>query len=140
MCTGSSGCHPAPARLFSLVGHSGPDRGPSGWGQLSGANVCHSYPFSSPSICCSSAYVPTSWPGHQLPEFVTKNASDGASLVVQWSRICLPMQETQVQSVGQEDPLEKEMATHCSTLAWKVPSTEEPGGRQSMGPHRVGHD
>ena len=42
-------------------------------------------------------------------------------------RICLPMQETQVRSLGWEDPLEKEMATHSSTLAWKIPWTEEPG-------------
>ena len=43
------------------------------------------------------------------------------------------MQETQVQSLGQEDPLEKEMATHSSTLAWKIPWREEPGRLQSMG-------
>ena len=46
------------------------------------------------------------------------------------------MQETQVQSLGQDDPLEKEMATHFSTLAWKIPWTEEPGGLQSMGLQR----
>ena len=45
----------------------------------------------------------------------------------------LPMQETQVQSPGQEDPLEKEMATHSSILAWRIPRTEELGGLQSMG-------
>ena len=50
------------------------------------------------------------------------------------------MRETQVQSLGWEDPLEKEMATHSSTLAWKIPCTEEPGGLQSMGSQRVGHD
>ena len=50
------------------------------------------------------------------------------------------MWETQVQSLGQEDPLEKEMATHSSTLAWKIPWTEEPGRLQSMGSQRVGHD
>ena len=50
------------------------------------------------------------------------------------------MQETRVQSLGQEDPLEKEMATHSSTLAWKIPWMEEPGGLQSMGSPRVGHD
>ena len=44
------------------------------------------------------------------------------------------MLETQVRSLGQEDPLEKEMATHSRTLAWKIPWTEEPGGLQSMGP------
>ena len=47
------------------------------------------------------------------------------------------MQETQVQSLGQEDPLEEEMATHSSILAWRIPGTEEPGGLQSMGSQRV---
>ena len=46
----------------------------------------------------------------------------------------------QVPSLGQEDPLEKEMATHSSTLAWKIPWVEEPGRLQSMGSQRVGHD
>ena len=50
------------------------------------------------------------------------------------------MQETWVRSLGWEDPLEKEMATHSSILAWKVSWTEEPGGLQSMGLQRVGHD
>ena len=48
------------------------------------------------------------------------------------------MQETQVQSLGGEDPLEKGMATHSSILALRIPWTEEPGGLQSMGSHRVG--
>ena len=50
------------------------------------------------------------------------------------------MQETWVRSLGQEDPLEKEMATHSSNLAWIIPWTEEPGGLQSMGSQRVRHD
>ena len=50
------------------------------------------------------------------------------------------MQETCVQSLGWEDPLEKAMATHSSTLAWKILWTEEPGGLQSMGSLRVGHN
>ena len=49
-------------------------------------------------------------------------------------------QQTQVQSLGQEDPLEEDVATHYSILAWKIPWTEEPGGLQSIGSHRVGHD
>ena len=54
---------------------------------------------------------------------------------------CLPeMQETRVRSLGWEDLLEKEMAPHSSTLAWKIPWMEEPGGLQSMGSQRVGHD
>ena len=50
------------------------------------------------------------------------------------------MRETLVQALGWEDPLEKEMATHSSTIAWKIPWTEEPGRLQSMGSKRVGHD
>ena len=50
------------------------------------------------------------------------------------------MQETLVQSLGQEELLEKGMATHSSTLAWKIPWTEEPGRVQSMGSPEVGHD
>ena len=50
------------------------------------------------------------------------------------------MQDTWVRSLGQEDPLEKEMATHSSTLAWKIPWTEKPGRLQSMGSQRVGYD
>ena len=52
----------------------------------------------------------------------------------------LPMQETRIQSPGQEDVLEKEMATHSSILAWEVPWTEERGGLQSIGSQKVGHD
>ena len=50
------------------------------------------------------------------------------------------MQEMLVRSLGLEDPLEKEIATHSSILAWKIPWTEEPGGLQSIGLQRVGHD
>ena len=50
------------------------------------------------------------------------------------------MREIRVRSLGREDPLEKEMATHSSTLAWKIPWTEKPGRLQSMGSQRVGHN
>ena len=50
------------------------------------------------------------------------------------------MQEVQFQSLGQEGPLEKEMSTHSSVIAWRIPWTEEPGGLQSMESQRVGHD
>ena len=54
---------------------------------------------------------------------------------------CLPaMQETRVRFLGQEGPLEKEISTHCSILAWKIPWMEEPGRLQSMGSQRVRHD
>ena len=59
-----------------------------------------------------------------------------------WSGLPLPspMRETRGQSLGWEDLLEKEMATHSSSLAWKIAQTEEPGRLQSMGWERVGHD
>ena len=50
------------------------------------------------------------------------------------------VQEMQVRTLGQEDPLEKEMATHSSILSWEIPWTEEPGGLQSMGSQRVAHN
>ena len=64
----------------------------------------------------------------------------GTSLVAQMVKRLLTMRETRVQSLGWEDLLEKEMATHSSILAWKIPWTEEPGRQQSMGSQRVGHD
>ena len=64
----------------------------------------------------------------------------GISLVAKIVK-CLPaMWETWAQSLGWEDPLEKEMATHSNVLAWRIPWTEEPGGLQSTGSQRVGHD
>ena len=61
-------------------------------------------------------------------------------LVAQMVKHLPTMRETRAQSLGQEDPLEKEIATHSSTLAWKIPWTEEPGGLQSMGSQKVGRD
>ena len=63
-----------------------------------------------------------------------------ASLVAQMIKRLPAMQETRVQSLGWEDPLEKEMATHSSILAWRIPWTEEPGRLQSTGSQRVGHN
>ena len=62
------------------------------------------------------------------------------SLVAQMVKRLSTMQETRVQSLGREDPLEKEMAIHSSTVAWKIPWTEEPDMLQSVGSQRVGHD
>ena len=62
------------------------------------------------------------------------------SLVAQMVKHLPATQETRVRSLGWEDLLEKEMATHSSTLAWRIPWTEEPGRLQSMGSQRVGHD
>ena len=63
-----------------------------------------------------------------------------ASLIAQSVKNLLARQETQVRLLGWEDPLEKEMATHSSILAWRIPWTEEPGRVQSMGSQRVEHD
>ena len=63
-----------------------------------------------------------------------------SSLVAQTVKNLPAMQETWVQSPGQEDPLEKGMVTHSSILAWRAPWTEEPGGLQSMGSQRVRHN
>ena len=65
-------------------------------------------------------------------EYDFPGGSDGKESATMW--------ETRVRSLGQEDPLEKEMTTHSSLLAWKIPWMEEPGGLQSMGSLRVGHD
>ena len=62
------------------------------------------------------------------------------SLVAQTVKRLPAMRDTQVRSLGREDPLEKEMATHSSTLAWKIPWTEEPGRLLSMGSQRVGYN
>ena len=76
-----------------------------------------------------------SW-GLQEPDF----GKIGASLVAQRIKRLPAMQETRVRSLGWEDPLEKEMATHSSILVWRIPWTEEPGGLQSTGSQRVAHD
>ena len=60
--------------------------------------------------------------------------------MAQWVKNLPAMQETWVQSLGGEDPLQEGMATHSSVLAWRIPGTGEPGGLPSMGSHRVGHD
>ena len=70
--------------------------------------------------------------------YYTRTSS--ASLVAQMVERLPAMQETQVRSLGREEPLEKEMTSQSSTLAWKIPWTEEPGGLQFMGLQRVGHD
>ena len=63
-----------------------------------------------------------------------------ASLVAQRLKRLPAILETRVRSLGQKDPLEKEMATHSSILAWRIPWRKEPGRLQSMGSQRVGHD
>ena len=71
---------------------------------------------------------------------VKKNCIQLCSLVAQMVKNLPAMQETRVQSLGREDPLDKGMATHSIILSWRIPWTEEPGGLQSMQLQRVGHD
>ena len=73
-------------------------------------------------------------------KFVTVFRLFWASLVAQRLKHLPGMQETQARSLGGEDPLEKELATHSSTLAWRIPWREEPGRLQSIGSQRAGHD
>ena len=68
------------------------------------------------------------------------SSTRGSSLVAQMVKNLPAVQENWVQSLGQEDPLEKGMATHSSILAWRIPWTDEPGRLQSMGLQRVRHD
>ena len=70
---------------------------------------------------------------HFLRKMVLRKTLSGASLVAQLVKNLPAMQETWVRFLGQDDPLEKEMATHSSILAWRIPWTEEPGGLQSVG-------
>ena len=72
--------------------------------------------------------------------FQHKIGTELGHLVAQRLKHLPPMQETRVQSLGQEDPLEKEMATHSSVLTWRIPGMEKPGGLKSTGLLRVGHD
>ena len=72
--------------------------------------------------------------------YTWKFVSLRASLVAQMLKRLPAMWETWVRSLGREDPLEKEMATHSSILAWRIPWTDEPGGLQSTGSQRVGYD
>ena len=72
--------------------------------------------------------------------YIYTHTHNWVSLVAQTVKNLPAMQETWVQSLGQEDPLEKGMATHSSILAWRIPWTEEPGGLYFMGTQRTGHD
>ena len=76
----------------------------------------------------------------EISEFNSDYHYIWASLVAQTVKRLPAVQETWVRSLGWEDPLEKEMATHSSVLAWKIPWTEKPGRLQSMGSQRVGYD
>ena len=73
-------------------------------------------------------------------QFIVFSYNQWAFLVSHMVKNLSAVQETSVQSVSQEGPLEKGMATHSSILAWRIPRTEEPGRLQSMGLQRAGHD
>ena len=77
---------------------------------------------------------------HNLTCLKDQSGYCGASLVAQTVKNLPTMQETRIQSLGQEDPLEEEVETHSSILAWKIPWTQEPGELQAMGLQRVRHD
>ena len=114
------------------------------WGAVAFSLHSPSFPHSSVGKdSTSNAGYPSSIPGSG------RSSGEGigyplryswASLVAQLVKNLPAMQETWVQSLGLKDPLEKGMATHSSTLAWKIPWTEEPGRLQSMESHRVRHD
>ena len=76
----------------------------------------------------------------QSGQAYSKCSINTKSLVAQTVKNLPAMQETWFRYLGWEDPLEKKMATHSSILAWRIPSTEEPGGLQFMGLQRVGHN
>ena len=80
------------------------------------------------------------WGLGQVGNAVELGLRSGTSLVAQTVKNLPAVRETWVPSLGREDPLEEGMATHSSILAWRIPWTEEPGGLQSMGSQRVGHD
>ena len=94
------------------------------------------------NIILGPFHLECSLPAHQWVAFgvVFPFLLIRTSLVAQTIKCLSTMWETWVQSLGWEDPLEKEMAIHSSTIAWKIPWTEEPGRLQSMGSQRVGHD
>ena len=85
------------------------------------------------SALCFTVLLP---PHSHLGELVPQTQM---YLLAQTVKTLPAMQETWVQCLGREDPLEKEMATHSSVLAWEIPWTEEPGGLQSPGSQRVSH-
>ena len=83
---------------------------------------------------------PVGFGGCTTSKRTSHKVDTGASLVAQTVKNLHAVQETWVPSLGQEEPLEKGMATHSSILAWRIPWTEEPGGLQPTGSQRVGHD
>ena len=103
------------------------------WQNLSDCWICHQKPQSPQDSNGSLVYPLGDFTG--VPKLF-----HSTTLVAQTVKRLPAMQETWVRFLGWEDPLEKEMAIHSSTLAWKIPWTEEPDGLQPMGSQRVGHN
>ena len=97
-----------------------------------------SFPFHTLSYICPVLWAPTKTQSNR--HLMRSSHYYWISLVAQTVKRLPTMLETWVRSLGLEDPLEKEMSTHSSTLAWRIPWREKPGGIQSMGSQRVGHD
>ena len=100
------------------------------------------WPGTEPRPLALGARSLSHWITMEIPSvgFLSYKQHKGLPWWLRWCGTCLPMQETQIQSLGQEDPLEEEMATHSRLLAWRIPWTEEPGGLQPIGSQRVGHN
>ena len=92
------------------------------------------------TICWEKGAIHTGTHKHAVGDLYLYEVQECGKTVVQVVKSLPAMPETWVQSLGQEDPLEKGMATHSSILSWRIPWTEEPGKLQSMGSQRVGHD
>ena len=117
------------------------------------ARNCISHTYSILMMLCawilpmnvSKSLIPTSLPGQMVRKtqktfFEFSLITRGLPKWLSGKRICLPMQEMWICSLGRKDILEKKMATHSSILAWKIPWTEEPSGLQPKGSQRVGHN
>ena len=91
-------------------------------------------------LCVNLEVSDGEWDGREVQKGGDICTPMGAFLVAQMVMSLPAVRETWVGSLGWEDPLEKEMATHSSILAWEIPRMEEPGRLQSMGSQRIGHD
>ena len=111
------------------------------------SDLCDRFSFFKHTLCFQNQLQGWLWKSNLLTskrnwlqfakqvEKITFEMDSIFALVAQLAKNLLAAQKTQVQSLGWEDPLEKEMATYSSILAWRIPQTEEPGGLQSMGSH-----
>ena len=105
--------------------------------------LTHTTHFPGTCICLETKSLTSTWPSPNLPlcfaQYFWRSAVSGAALLAQMVKKAPAVQDLQVWFLGQEDPLEKGIAILSTSLASTVPWTEEPGGLQSMGSHRIGH-